>query len=86
MRIALEKVRYFLTTLMLFVFAPAVMALEQQTLPFHETLECPSENLYLEGSVRLQYQYVESNGGSTWFFSASGQARPWVWIAAMSSC
>ena len=55
----------------LLTVAPMVMALEQETHPIVETVVCPtedgdSEEIYLEGTVRIQWQYVEGADHMTW--------------------
>ena len=54
-----------LLALALLSVAPTLLALEQFTLPFEETLICPSgdgdsEEIYIAGTFRVQLHYVEA--------------------------
>ena len=49
----------------LLTIAPVSMALEQPTLPFEETVSCPtddgfSEEIYIAGTYRIQERYIEN--------------------------
>ena len=62
-----------LLTLALLSVAPMLMALEQFTLPFEETVICPSgdgfsEEIYIEGTYRVQLQYIENTHHTTSLF------------------
>jgi hypothetical protein len=53
--------------------SPMLLALEQFTLPFEETVICPSgdgysEEIYIEGTYRVQLQYVEGAHRTTSLF------------------
>jgi hypothetical protein len=55
----------------LLAVSPMLLALEKFTLQFEETVICPSgdgysEEIYLEGTVRIQLQYVEGANHTTW--------------------
>lgn len=54
--------------LALFASAPALMALEKQTIPFWEIVSCPNEEVYIEGSYRVQAHFVEGADHSTSVF------------------
>ena len=62
-----------LLALALLAVAPMLLALEQFTLPFDETVICPSrdgdsEAIYIAGTYRVQLQYVEGGGHTTSLF------------------
>ena len=62
-----------LLTLALLAVSPLMLALEQFTLPFEETVICPSgdgysEEIYIEGTYRVQLQYVEGGDHTTSLF------------------
>ena len=62
-----------LLALALLTVAPMLLALEQFTLPFEETVICPSgdghsEAIYFEGTYRVQLQYVEGGDHTTSLF------------------
>jgi len=62
-----------LLALALLAVAPSLLALEQFTLPFEETVICPSgdgysEEIYFEGTYRVQLQYVEGGDHTTSLF------------------
>ena len=62
-----------LLALALLAVAPTLLALEQFTLPFEETVICPSgdgdsEEIYIEGTYRVQLQYVEGGDHTTSLF------------------
>ena len=62
-----------LLALALLAVAPTLLALEQFTLPFEETVICPSgdgysEAIYIEGTYRVQLQYVEGGDHATSLF------------------
>lgn len=50
--------------------APALMALEQETLPFWEVVSCESEDIHIEGTVRFQEHLVEGENHTTYVFQA----------------
>lgn len=54
--------------LALLASAPALMALEKQTIPFWEIVSCPNEEVYIEGSYRVQAHFVEGADHSTSVF------------------
>ena len=59
-----------LLALALLAVAPMLLALEQFTLPFAEIVICPggdgdSEEIYIEGTYRVQLQYVEGGDHTT---------------------
>lgn len=58
------------TALMLLLTAPALMALETDTFLFWEIVSCPSEDIYIEGTVRFQSHFVEGADHSTSVFQA----------------
>ena len=62
-----------LLALALLAVAPTLLALEQFTLPFEEIVICPSgdgdsEEIYIEGTYRVQLQYVEGGDQTTSLF------------------
>lgn len=65
------------TALMLLLTAPALMALEKETFPFWEIVACPSEDIYIEGTVRFQSHFVEGADHSTWVFQAFWTGDGW---------
>jgi hypothetical protein len=57
----------------LLTVSPMLLALEQFTLPFEETVVCPggdgySEEIYIQGTYRVQLQYVEGADHTTSLF------------------
>jgi hypothetical protein len=69
-----------LLSLVLLTVAPMAMALEQETDSFSESVICPSgdgssEEIYLEGTVRFQTQYIENAHHATWVFQAFWRAN-----------
>jgi hypothetical protein len=71
MNITYRLLTKLLLTLALLTVAPMLLALEKVTLPFEETVICPSgdgysEEIYLEGTVRIQWQDVEGADHTTW--------------------
>ena len=68
-----------LLTLALLAVSPLMLALEQFTLPFEETVICPSgdgysEEIYIEGTYRVQLQYVEGGDHTTSLFQVFWRA------------
>ena len=59
-----------LLTLALLTIAPMVTALDQETFYFEEIVACPSEDIFIAGTVRFQTQYVEGADHTTWVFQA----------------
>lgn len=70
MHVANRLMTKFLVALVLSVSAPALMALEKETLPFWEIVSCADENVEIVGNVRFQTHFVEGNGHTTWIFQA----------------
>jgi hypothetical protein len=65
--------RFFLTlftTLAMMACAPALMAMEKQTLPFWEIVSCDSEDIEIEGTVRFQEHLVEGENHTTYVVQA----------------
>lgn len=58
--------RIFVCFLALFVFSPMAIAMEKDYLDFWEILECPNEDIEIEGSVRFQFHET----GKGWVFQA----------------
>lgn len=54
----------------LLTISPMAMALEQETEFFEETVSCPSEDVYIAGTVRFQWHYIEGAENNTWIFQA----------------
>jgi hypothetical protein len=80
MNITYRLLTKLLLTLALLIVAPMLLALEKVTLPFEETVICPSgdgfsEEIYLEGTVRYQEQNIESNHHTTSIFQAFWRAN-----------
>jgi hypothetical protein len=80
MNITYRLLTKLLLTLALLTVAPMLLALEKVTLPFEETVICPSgdgfsEEIYLEGTVRYQEQHIESNHHTTSIFQAFWRAN-----------
>jgi hypothetical protein len=84
MNITYRLLTKLLLTLALLTVAPMLLALEKITLPFEETVICPSgdgfsEEIYLEGTVRIQWQDVEGANHTTWvlqyFWRGNGYGR-----------
>lgn len=67
----------FILALALLFTAPALIALEKETLPFWEVVSCPSEDVEIEGSVRFQTHFVEGADHATWVFQAFWKGRGW---------
>jgi hypothetical protein len=61
----------------LLVSAPNLLAMEQTTLNFWEIVACPSENIEMEGSVRLQTQSAGGADHATWVFQAFWTGDAW---------
>lgn len=61
----------------LLICAPTLLAMEKETLNFWEVVACPSEDIEIEGSVRLQMQFVEGSGHVSWIFQVSWAGDAW---------
>lgn len=61
----------------LLTWAPALLAMEKETYNFWEIVACPSENIEIEGTVRLQMQSVEGGDHATWVFQAFWTGDAW---------
>lgn len=59
--------------LMLLALSPAVMSMEKSNLYFWEYVACPNEIVYVEGSVRFQYQET----GMGWVYQAFWTGDGW---------
>ncbi len=70
MHVANRLMTRFTVALALLVSAPALMALDKETLPFWEIVSCPGEEVAIEGSVRFQTHFIEGSGHTTWIFQA----------------
>jgi hypothetical protein len=65
--------RKILSLVTLLAFSPMLMAMDKQYLNFWEILECQSENIELEGSVRFQFHET----GKGWVFQAFWTGDGW---------
>jgi len=77
MRIAYRNPGNFLIAMALLAFAPAVMAVQQVTYNWYEEAACPSENIFMEGSVRFQIHEVQAKGHTTSYFYAFWTGNGW---------
>ena len=59
--------------LLLLAVAPAALAMDKEFYNFWEVAECPSEQVYLEGSVRFQFQPT----GQGWVYQAFWTGDGW---------
>ena len=66
-----------IVALALLASTPALMALDQQTLPFWEIVSCASEDVEIEGTVKFQTHFIEGAGHATWVFQAFWTGRGW---------
>ena len=77
MQITNQLLARFLTALVLSLTAPALMALEKETLPFWEIVSCPSEDIEIEGTVRFQWHFAEGADHTTSVFQAFWTGDAW---------
>lgn len=77
MRIATRLVAGMVVAVALASAAPTSNAMEKETLNFWEIVACPSENIEMLGSVRLQMQQVEGGDHSAWVFQAFWTGDAW---------
>ena len=68
-----SSTRIAIAALVLLVFSPALMAMEKQYLQFWEVVECPGENIEMEGNVRFQFQET----GKGWVLQAFWSGDGW---------
>ena len=59
----------------LLVFATPSSALEQFSFPFDVTVDCPTEQIYIEGTGRFKSQSVEAADNTTYIFHAFWHGR-----------
>ena len=75
MYVANRLMTKIIVALALLVSAPALMALDKETLAFEEIVPCPSEDVWIEGTVRFQSHLVEGADRTTWVFQAFWNGR-----------
>jgi hypothetical protein len=82
MKVKIRLVTSLLLASVLLTVSPMASALEQFTLPFSETLVCQSgdgysEQIYIEGTFRVQLHYVEGADHATSLFQVHWTADGW---------
>ena len=70
MHIAMRNLKNCFIALALLAFAPGVLAVDSFTQNWWEEVACPSENVYVEGTVRIQLHQVQTEGHMTSYFYA----------------